>query len=73
MTRHHKRGFGCVTKPKLRSQLIPFARLTLDEEIEYMECDENQEDDVMPLITIADILANAPFEKVSVVITEDDE
>ena len=27
----------------------------------------------MPIITIADILANVPFEKVSVVITEYDE
>ena len=69
----HKRGFGCVTKHKLASQLIPVARPTLDEETENMRCEENEEDDVIPIITIADILANAPFEEVSVVLTEDDE
>ena len=30
---HHKRRFGCVTKHKLLSQLIPVARTTLNEEI----------------------------------------
>ena len=69
----HKRGFGCVTKQKLPSQLIPVARPSLDEETENMGCEDNEENDVMPIITIADILANAPFEEVSVVITEDDE
>ena len=33
----------------------------------------SKEDDVMSIITIADILVNAPFEVVSIVITEDDE
>ena len=36
-----------------------------------MACEENEEDDMMPIITITDTLANAPFEKVSLVITED--
>ena len=68
MTRHQKRGFGFVIKHKLPSQLIPVARPTHDEEIENMKCEENKEDNVMPIITIADILANGPFEEVSVVI-----
>ena len=51
-----KRGFGCVTKCKLPSQLNPVARPTLDDETENMGCEENEEDDVMPIITIADIL-----------------
>lgn len=46
---------------------------SLDEETENEACEENDEDDVMPTITIADILANAPFEKVSIVIIGDDE
>ena len=70
MTRYYKRGFGWVTKHTLLSQLIPVA---LDEEIKDMVCEKNEEDDVMPIITIANVLANAPFEEVSVVITEDDE
>ena len=41
----HKRGFGCVTKHKLPSQLIPVAQPTLDEETENMGCEENEEDD----------------------------
>lgn len=73
MSRHHKRGFGYVTKQKLPSQLIPVARLSLDEETENKACEENEEDDVMPTITIPDTLANAPFAKVSIVITGDDE
>ena len=68
ITRHQKRGFGFVTKHKLPSQLIPVARPTRDEEIENMTCEENKEDNVIPIITIADILANGPFEEVSVVI-----
>ena len=71
MTRH-KRGFGWVTKHKLPSQLIPVARLTLGEKIENMACVGNEEDHVMPIVTIADILANTPYEEVSVVTTEDD-
>ena len=63
MTRHYKRGFGCVTKHKLPSQLIPVARPTLDEEIEDRVCEENEEDYVMPIITFADILANAHLKK----------
>ena len=73
MTRHNKFGSGCVTKHNLPSQLIPVAQPTIDEEIENMACEENEEDDVMPVITIADILSNAQFEEVSKVITEDDE
>ena len=38
-----------------------------------MACEENKEDDVIPIITIAGILVIAPFEEVSEVITEDDE
>ena len=38
-----------------------------------MACEENEQEYVMPIIIIADILANAPCEKVSVVITKDDE
>ena len=49
MTSHHKRGFGCVTKQKLPSQLIPVVRHTIDEEIEDMTCEENEEDDVMTI------------------------
>ena len=60
----HKRGFACLTK-----QLIPVVRPTLDEEIEDMACEENEEDDVIPIITIADTLINASLEEVSVVIT----
>ena len=48
MIRHHKCGFGCTTKHELPSQLIPVARLTLDEKMEDMVCEEDQEDDVMP-------------------------
>ena len=73
MNRHHKRGFGCVPKHKLPSQLIPVARLTINEKIQDMACEENEEDDVIPIITIANILANAPFQEASVVITEDGE
>ena len=36
-------------------------------------CKVSKEDDVMSIITIADILVNAPIEVVSIVITEDDE
>ena len=64
MSRHYKRGFGCVTKHKLPSQLIPVARSTIDEEIEDLACEENEEDDVIPVITITDILANALSEEV---------
>ena len=71
MIRHHEHGFGCVTKHKLPSHLIPVARPTLDEEIEDMVCEENEEDDVIPIMTMADILSNALFEEVSVVIIED--
>ena len=60
------RGFGCMTKHKLPSQLIPVTRPTLVEEIEDMTCEENEEDNVMSIITIANILANAAFDKVSV-------
>lgn len=60
-------GFGCVTKHKLPSQLISVAGPTLNEEIEERKCEE---DDVMTIITIADIVANARFEEVSLVITE---
>ena len=35
----HKLGFGCVTKQKLPSQLIPVARPTFNEEIEDMVCE----------------------------------
>ena len=70
---HHKHGFGCVAEHKLPSPLIPVAQPTLNEETENMGCEENEEDDMMPIITIADILTSAPFEEVSVVITEDDE
>ena len=49
MTSHHKRGFGCVTKQKLPSQLIPVVQHTIDEEIEDMTCEENEEDDVMTI------------------------
>ena len=73
MTRHHKREFGCVTKHELPSQLIHFAQPALNEEIEDMACEENEEDDVMPIITIADILTNTLYEEVSGVITEEDE
>ena len=38
-----------------------------------MGCEENEEDDVMPIVIIADILANAPFKEVSAAIIEDDE
>ena len=38
-----------------------------------MACEENEEDDVMPVKTIADILVYAPFEEVSEATTEDDE
>ena len=65
----HKRGFVCLTKRKLPKQLIPVVRPTLDEEIEDMACKENEEDDVIPIITIADTLINASLEEVSVVIT----
>ena len=34
-----------------------------------MACEENEEDDVIPIITIADTLINASLEEVSVVIT----
>ena len=37
------------------------------------ECEENEEDDVMPIVIIADILANAPFKEVWAAIIEDDE
>ena len=73
MARHQKRWFGCVTKHKLPSQLVPVARPTLNEEIEDMGCEENEEDDVMPIVIIADILANAPFKEVWAAIIEDDE
>ena len=63
---HTHRGFGCVTKHKLPSQLIPVTRPTIVEEIEDMTCEENEEDNVMSIITIANILANAPFDKVLV-------
>ena len=49
MTSHHKRGFRCVTKQKLPSQLIPVVQHTIDEEIEDMTCEENEEDDVMTI------------------------
>ena len=62
--------FGCVIKHKLPSQLIPVARPIVDEEIEDIACEEHEEDYVMAIITIANVLANAPFEKASVVITE---
>ena len=52
MTRHHKCGFGCVTKHELPSQLIPVVQSTLDEEIEDMTCQEIKKDNVMPIITI---------------------
>ena len=52
MTRHHKCGFGCVTKHKLPSQLIPVVQCTLDEEIEDMTCQEIKKDNVMPIINI---------------------
>ena len=72
MTRHHKREFGCVTKHKLLSQLISVARPTIYEEIKDMAREEYEEDDAMPIITIADILASAPFEERSIPITEGD-
>ena len=40
--------------------------------IEDMVCENNEEDDVMPIITIADFQINAAFEEISVVITEED-
>ena len=61
MTRHHKRGLGCVTKHKLPSQLFPVARPTLDEEIEDMTCEEIEEDNVVPIITIANINVPIPM------------
>ena len=64
MTRHHKRGFGCVTKHKLPTQLITVIRPTFNEEIEDMVSEENEEDDVMPIITITYILVNAQLEEV---------
>ena len=37
-----------------------------------MGSENNEGDDVMPIITIADFQINAAFEEVSVVITEED-
>ena len=65
----HRRGFGCVTKHKLPNQLIPVARPSLGDEIEDTQCEDD--DDVMPIITIEDILANSPFEEVSVILEDD--
>ena len=56
MTRHHKCGFGCVTKHKLPSQLIPVAQSILDKDIEDMTCQEIEKDNVMPIITIVEPL-----------------
>ena len=67
------RELRCVTNHKLPSQLIPVARPVLNKKIEDMVCEENEEDDVMPIVTTADILVNASFDGVSVVITKDDE
>ena len=49
MIRYHKGGFGCVTKHKLPSQLIPVTRSIIDEGIEDMTCERNEEDNVMPI------------------------
>ena len=60
-----------MTKHELPSQLISVARPTFDEEIEDKACEENEEDNMIRIITIADVLANAQFKEVSVLITED--
>ena len=58
-----------MTKHKLPNQLIPVARPSLGDEIEDTQCEDD--DDVMPIITIEDILANSPFEEVSVILEDD--
>ena len=62
-----------MTKQKLPSQLIPVARHTLDEATGDIKYEQDEDKNVMTIITIADFLANTPFEEVSVILTEDHE
>ena len=67
--KRHRRGFECLIKQNLTRNLIPIAGLTFSEE----RVESNAADDAMPIINIADIMANAPFEELLVLVEDEDE
>ena len=66
------RGFGCVIRHTLQRNLIPVDRPVLEVETVPDE-DVRDADDAIPVISIADILANAPFEEISMMMHEESE